>query len=538
MVFTFILIATKPSFAVTDNYDQSETISIIGTSTSSSNYLNAIDGLTYNVTEVLIASFGVYQRRPNTNDSLWNECTNKENAYNYDGVLSVCDLYLQGNPGGYWWNNIEQTSLGTIYNVTFGVRLSTIGQQDSPLQFPDDYHIQYAFASTSGGCAAISPISWHDIAMNQFPGATLTWYNVTNITAVTWKNINNTCFRFWNFRRGSDDNYTVNIDAFHIDVNHSDAYRSEIEHNATGVSWSGTLNSINVSVNFSTNVTSEFYLKIYNFNSGDWNYAPCQNGIAAAGSWYNWWCNVTANPYFYNSSDGKVRVRLGVYGHDIVALVREDYVQYYISYTMPPLAPNTFVSYNPELESIPKYFLGLGFDTINNIWTVWEEQWSIVHGNKLGKDYINITKVLQQNQKRTFLYEGSSFSLYGPDNDQYSFRVKVIWTGFGTNIQPLNKTFFFKNFSENNAVGQNNVITTSNGFALMTTNKTAIWLSDFPESDEYRTLVKAAIASRVNELVYKRVPTSKETISVSSFLPLCCDMPETAELYLTMWYKI
>jgi len=72
----------------------------------------------------------------------------------------------------------------------------------------------------------------------------------------------------------------------------------------------------------------------------------------------------------------------------------------------------------------------------------------------------------------------------------------------------------------------------------MTSNNTAIWISDFPESNEYRTLVKAAIASRVKNWILKDIDYSKEYVAVSSFFPLCCDMPETAELTFYLWYKI
>lgn len=109
-------------------------------------------------------------------------------------------------------------------------------------------------------------------------------------------------------------------------------YRAEIEHNATGVSWSGTLRSINISLKFSTNVTSDFNLKIYNFYSGSWDYTSCQSGTANENTWYNWWCNITSNPSFYDSLDGKVSFRLSGTAHYNLALIREDYVQYYISY--------------------------------------------------------------------------------------------------------------------------------------------------------------------------------------------------------------
>jgi hypothetical protein len=128
-------------------------------------------------------------------------------------------------------------------------------------------------------------------------------------------------------------------------------YRSEVEHNATGISWSGTLNSINVSLNFSTNVSSTFNFTIYNFNLGSWNYTVCQSGTASAGNWYNWWCNITSNPTYYNSSDGKIRIRLNETGHSGLAVIREDYVQYYVTNTISTTYANVSVEHNSSTIS-------------------------------------------------------------------------------------------------------------------------------------------------------------------------------------------
>ena len=128
-------------------------------------------------------------------------------------------------------------------------------------------------------------------------------------------------------------------------------YRAEIEHNAT-VSYSGTLNSVNVSVNFTTNVTSVLNLTIYNFNSGSWNYTTCQNGTATANTWYNWWCNVTTSPSYYNSSNGEIRVRLnGTVDHSDLAMIREDYVQYYVTFISLYYATGTDYATYSDLQS-------------------------------------------------------------------------------------------------------------------------------------------------------------------------------------------
>ena len=193
-----------------------------------------------------------------------------------------------------------------------------------------------------------------------------------------------------------------------------------------------------------------------------------------------------------------------------------------------------FTFYDPSRDEIAKYFLGVGMDAYQ-YWYIWESQWRIDYW---GSNKINITNVSDETVNRTNLMEGSTFSLTGPDSKTYSFKVKKIWYLNRVDFQVLNKTFVFKDFSESsNPVRGNNIVGYSN-YAALTTNNSAVWISDFPKSDEYRTLLKAAILSRVDEWTAKGVYTTREKTTVSSFTSLCCDMPETAELYLTLWYEI
>lgn len=148
---------------------------------------------------------------------------------------------------------------------------------------------------------------------------------------------------------------------------------------------------------------------------------------------------------------------------------------------------------------------------------------------------INITNTSNPAINRPNLIEGSVFNLTGPDNNLYFFKLKKVLYP-RVDFQALNKTFVFKDFSEHNVKGNN--IVGSSSFAALTTNNSAVWMSDFPPGDEYRTLLKAAILSRVDTWTAKGIYTSKETTTLSSFSSLCCDMPETIELYLTVWYVV
>jgi hypothetical protein len=195
-------------------------------------------------------------------------------------------------------------------------------------------------------------------------------------------------------------------------------------------------------------------------------------------------------------------------------------------------ADNYFVSYDPSTEDIEKYFMGIGFN-LTTSWYLWEEEWTVAYGS----DYINITR---GGTERNYLEEGDIFDLPYPSVGSYWFRVKKIWSGNSeASVQPLNTSFVFKDFSDSfGVIGNKNVVDKSSGQAAMTSNGSAIWISDFPYSSEYLTLVKAALVSRNDNWIARGVYTTKETTTVSSFFSLCCDMPETAELEITLWYIV
>jgi hypothetical protein len=201
-----------------------------------------------------------------------------------------------------------------------------------------------------------------------------------------------------------------------------------------------------------------------------------------------------------------------------------------VSGTSSPTVNFTF--YDPSKDEIAKYFLGIGIEAYR-YWYIWDQQW---HIDYWGSNKINITNVSDSSINRTNLVEGSNFTLTGPDSNKYFFKVKKLWYPDRVDFQILNKTFVFNDFSEKNVTGKN--IVGYNNYAALTTNNSAIWLSNFPSSDEYKTLLKAAILSKVDTWTVRGVYTKREKTTLSSFVQLCCDMPETAELYLTLWYEI
>lgn len=200
-----------------------------------------------------------------------------------------------------------------------------------------------------------------------------------------------------------------------------------------------------------------------------------------------------------------------------------------------------FTSYNPAGTNIERYFLAFGFDvataddgtgTYRGIWYLWKSARPInTTGTTVGIDNLGIV-----------LSEGQIFSMSGaPDGGTYFFRVKKIWPDkSGVIFQAMNKGFVFSDFwnpGERKVEG-NNILKGENAitYSLMTRNSTAVWISDFPDGDEYRTLAKAAAAS-LSENFYLVSPLNvKNSANVNSFITFCCDTPTTAKLTFSLWY--
>ncbi len=221
-----------------------------------------------------------------------------------------------------------------------------------------------------------------------------------------------------------------------------------------------------------------------------------------------------------------------------------------------PAGPEDFhflEPYDPLKDEIEKYFLGLGFDvkTENNIdskkwgyWYIWEEPRKV----NITSSTVDIENKTADEGILQNIPEGGLFNLKNPvDNKFYTFKVKKIWWPNRVDFQLLNTTLHFKDFSEFNDVKANgnsiNIVINmpplpSEIRAEMVSNNSAIWISDFPKSDEYKSLVKAAILSRVRNWFVRKVKTRGEIVTTSSLLTLCCDAPENGEIILVLWYKI
>lgn len=106
-------------------------------------------------------------------------------------------------------------------------------------------------------------------------------------------------------------------------------YRVQVWHNSSQID-DGNINSINATLNFTTNVSDAYSLQIYDWTSSVW--INCNSGNVLADTATKWWCNMTSNPLNYNSSDRRVRIRINSTADLNPGLLREDYVQYYVGY--------------------------------------------------------------------------------------------------------------------------------------------------------------------------------------------------------------
>jgi len=207
-----------------------------------------------------------------------------------------------------------------------------------------------------------------------------------------------------------------------------------------------------------------------------------------------------------------------------------------------------FTPYNPSKDEIEKYFFAIGFDvSATDVidsnkrfgrWYLWENPRKVNITSSITIDVENRTP---DETGLKGLHIGDFFNLKNTDNGKfYTFKVKNIsWDNNLTIIQPINTSLIFnKSLSEGNVTGNVNILTLPTGQAGMASNNTAVWISDFNMSDEYKDLVKSAIMSRVKDLYLKNPDLAKEYVSLSSFYSSCCDVPENIELTIYLWYKI
>lgn len=219
----------------------------------------------------------------------------------------------------------EDTAVGT--SGAF-VSVAALNSTHFVIAYYDTVDGQHTFSIYNWNVRAVGPIDVSNVA------AGMKWISVSSYLAGINLGI---CNQNWIFAEAYS---TSNARFFAYTPSGSQwsgycspIYQVSVEHNAT-VSYSGTLNSINVSINFTSTTDDIYNMTIYNFANSAWDASPCQNISVTANSYYMIWCNVTTNPTNYISADNKIRIRLNSTVDFDRGTLKEEYVQFYLSYTV------------------------------------------------------------------------------------------------------------------------------------------------------------------------------------------------------------
>jgi hypothetical protein len=391
------------------NYYQGSTTNITGFNTTSLDYTNSLDNQNYNVTSTIGQFGGTFISQYNQTSSI--NITGNASTI----VQSEINSKLDVGGDGQTWDITEEvigTQSGplivTYYNFSGITSPSTthIARWASPagsnrwLSGTEATTTQYQNMQTDNGvfadaCAdasndepfwrfnftineAESSIRWINVTFNGRENATEsgTCY-VYNFTSSAWTSmgaiptsdgtrsvnytfnlgylINDVNRQFVIVCEGAnfDPGDCIRADYVLVKVGYTPTvpiYSTSVEHNST-VSYSGTLNSINVSLNFTSTVNDVYNMTIYDFAHSQWDASPCQNQSITANNYYTIWCNVTTNPSNYNSSTGIVKVRLNSTSDTDQGTLTEEYVQYYIGYITSPSYANISVEHNSSTIS-------------------------------------------------------------------------------------------------------------------------------------------------------------------------------------------
>jgi parallel beta-helix repeat protein len=346
----------------TTYYPQTITANITGFNTSSPSNLNAQDGVTYNLTE-------------NQSGTVAGGVTNFVSYYNFSLSSPTVKAYGQTQDAGTGSTNPDNNALdwtrgwvGT--NLTAGAysALQTGGRSANFTNVNLGNNVEPFGRFNFTIAEPITDITWIFVSMTQKEYASMTescYYYIANFVAGSWdafatatssatdvvgsSNLTSSLSNYidpvtkqlvilsWGVDIDNGEGCAVNdvnVTIGYSTTTTAPVYRAEVEHNATGVSYTGTINNITASINFTTNVTSTLNMTIYNFKDNLWNSTICNNGTATANTWYSWSCNATTgNPAFYNSSTGVIRVRLnGTSLNTAQATIREDNVNFTVSY--------------------------------------------------------------------------------------------------------------------------------------------------------------------------------------------------------------
>jgi len=204
-----------------------------------------------------------------------------------------------------------------------------------------------------------------------------------------------------------------------------------------------------------------------------------------------------------------------------------------------PPEPQTSLSF-VNYDELTKYFLGIGFivgmeqnDALNNMYGPWYI--------KNTQPYVKIS-----GEPKTCTSLTTTCTPTVPERGSFdwldeTYLVKKIeWPNtiyLGVKESNFEFTSDFAYGDIDAGIGAEKLIG-NDYYAAMTRYDNRIWISYIDLSNantEYKTLIQAAVASSVMDW-YMNEPDSRNTVEVSRFSGLCCDIPETAEISFVLWY--
>ncbi|MEM7825374.1 MAG: hypothetical protein QW412_00760 [Candidatus Aenigmatarchaeota archaeon] len=206
-------------------------------------------------------------------------------------------------------------------------------------------------------------------------------------------------------------------------------YQLSVEHNSS-INYPGTLQSISILINFTSTVDDFYNMSIYDFANSVWDSSPCQSVSVNANVYNTIWCNITSNQANYVSSDSKIRVRLNSTADSDKGTLKEEYVQFYSTYTgfinetfvffegLPTKAwSNITKKVNSTVGSLIRWRVYAN-DT-NNYWNA-SEIFSYITSN-LGWLEVNLQFPLSYNiaQNKSFLLNATVFCRNGSCGDVF-----------------------------------------------------------------------------------------------------------------------
>jgi hypothetical protein len=201
-----------------------------------------------------------------------------------------------------------------IYNKTSNTWITTTDFSPTPLLTDEDNNILAMSFLDQNKTMVIIKDESADLWAKVFDGNTLSWANTEGGSALE---ISTASLEFPSF------DFAFN----------PKKYKTEVWHNSTKVSYSGLLQSLNVTVKFSTTEMDLYGLYIYNFLNSQWTSYGCDSGNVLANIPTYWWCNETTNPSNFISTDNIIRVKINSTADRKQGILKEDYIQYYITFS-------------------------------------------------------------------------------------------------------------------------------------------------------------------------------------------------------------